>query len=781
MNTAAQALAGLLAALDTSGAFATRFAVQADPRLHIEGVGSIPLPVTSQTAQRLCTVAQPAHHGYKDQTRLDPRVRDTWEIPVSRIRFDSPQWQAVLDRALERVSRDLGLPAGTRVDAELHNLLVYAPGQFFAVHQDSETADGMLGSLVVTLPSRFTGGEFVVSHQGQVLRARGSASRLGMLAFYADCHHEVRPVKQGYRVALTYNLILPGGAHQAADVPAQDLADLTDAVRAFWRTPPTPRWKGDTATEPPDRLVYLLDHQYTQSGLSWARLKGADVPRAAALRKVAQRLDAEIFLALADVHETWTAEDDYQEYGRWEHGRWDDEEDDEDLDEDMLDDGASEPVLGELIESGIGLRHWLAPDGSGLPADADRVDEAELCFTRPSVDCTPFQSEYEGYMGNYGNTVDRWYHRAAVVMWPREGAFVIRARQSAPWAIEQIAGRLEAGDPVQALEWAQRVLPFWSRTVAGGDGAGLLGVTLPVAIALDDAQTAAGLLAPFSLQQLMPEMASQLVRLVERYGLDWCAQRLRQWTTRYESPGIQLEWLAQTLPELTRVLSATAAVDGPAVDGPAVAALLVAERWNWLQKLIGQIRARTGGKAMARALRDTGPALQALLRGSRDARRPDLRQRIIDVLLSDGLPLDVPLRVLRAVGADLSDATGLGLAPVHAHCMQVLTARLAQPERAADDWSIPPPPDCVGELGDVLARFLGAASQRRLEWRLAQDKRQVIHQLIDRHELPVRHVTRRTGRPFTLVLEKTDALFEDAAAERRQWANDLAWLRNSQP
>ena len=41
--------------------------------------------------------------------------------------------------------------------------------------------------------------------------------------------------------------------------------------------------------------------------------------------------------------------------------------------------------------------------GSGPAVDgkrvAARVDAAELCFTRPSVDLEPFESEHEGYTG----------------------------------------------------------------------------------------------------------------------------------------------------------------------------------------------------------------------------------------------------------------------------------------------------------------------------------------------------------------------------------------------
>lgn len=778
MNLAAQDIAQLLAAVDTGGAFATRFSVDADPQLHIAGIGNIPLPITLHSAHQLCAIAQPAQHGYKDQTLLDPRVRDTWEITAEHLRFDSPQWPAVLDRALKRAGRDLGLPDGTHFTAELHNLLVYAPGQFFAVHQDSEKRDGMLGTLIITLPSRFSGGEFVVSHQGQTLRARGSSSRLGMVAFYADCHHEARPVKQGYRVVLTYNLIVQGETSTRLELPNRELAALTSAVQRFWQTPPPPRWTGDRlAAEPPDRLVYLLDHQYTQKGLCWSQLKGVDAARATALRKVAEQADAEIFLTLADVHEVWSTEDDYQGHDHWHYPEEDEEDEEGDAD---IDEPGAEPVLGELIDSDIELRHWLAPDDSRLASSDNRVSAAELCFTRPSVDCAPFQSEYEGYMGNYGNTLDRWYHRAAVVMWPRERAFLIRARQSPRWAIEQIIDRLDAGESSQALTWAQSLRPFWKRAVATANDNALPAACLKAVIALDNAELGSLLLAPFSLQHLSPDMAPKFKQLLDHYGLAWCSECLRQWAqSQQKNPSWhaqddQLKWLAQTLPVLTHAWSTI-------TDGPALSAMVVEERWQWLLKSIKQQLAYGSGSNMHNTLEDTSPALLGLIRAQRDIRRPDLQQAIIDTLLSTPLPLEVPLGVLHA-SAELPETDRPDLAPVHAHCLQVLEARLAQPERADDDWSISPPTTraAEGKLGETLAQFLSDPTQRRLAWPLAKAGRQTIHQLIDFHELPVRHETQRSGRPFTLVLEKTPALFEQAAAERRQWKQELAWLRQTQ-
>ena len=101
------------------------------------------------------------------------------------------------------------------------------------------------------------------------------------------------------------------------------------------------------------------------------------------------------------------------------------------------------------------------------------------------------------------------------------------------------------------------------------------------------------------------------------------------------------------------------------------------------------------------------------------------------------------------------------------------------PVRESDNWSIPAPRGCRCRQCGTLARFLGASDQVRFEWPLARDQRAHIHQILDAHELPVSHTTRRAGRPFTLVLTKTDALFEREATERQICERDLVGLTSS--
>ena len=100
-----------LTLMSASGSFATRrSAPTKDLQLEVRGVGPIRLPVSAAAARKLCAVARPARHGYKDETRLDASIRDTWEIPKSRIAIDARAWKRTLAPQLERIRRDLGLP-----------------------------------------------------------------------------------------------------------------------------------------------------------------------------------------------------------------------------------------------------------------------------------------------------------------------------------------------------------------------------------------------------------------------------------------------------------------------------------------------------------------------------------------------------------------------------------------------------------------------------------------------------------------------------------------------
>ncbi len=140
-KAARERLARLLAG-EEAGAFSAQLSLPSDAlRLEVDGVGQVRLPVRPAQAMKLCGVARPAHFGHGEETILDPAVRDTWEISPDLVSLGGPSWAPALEGALTELADELGVPAGNRLEAELHALLVYGPGQFFVPHTDTEKND----------------------------------------------------------------------------------------------------------------------------------------------------------------------------------------------------------------------------------------------------------------------------------------------------------------------------------------------------------------------------------------------------------------------------------------------------------------------------------------------------------------------------------------------------------------------------------------------------------------------------------------------------------------
>ncbi|MGH9209503.1 MAG: 2OG-Fe(II) oxygenase [Acidimicrobiales bacterium] len=739
-------------------------------------------------AKQLIAVARPARYGRGEQTLLDRRVRDTWEVPLSRVKIDKRRWQGALRAVLDQLRVDLGMADGCELKTELHSMLVYGPGQFFVPHQDSEKDDAMVGSLVVTLPSTFTGGDLVVEHGRETKTYRGSKNALSLVAFYADCRHQIRPVRSGYRIVLTYNLLLRSDAPSEASAPmeATTVGAATASVEGHFATSAAPRWRDDSAAgEPPTRLVYLLDHEYTRRGLSWSRLKGSDARRAAVLREVAERADCDVVLALADVHETWSCyepDDRYYGHGGSGYRRWGDDGYGEDAfnDADVSDDSSDldDYQVDELVDSEVTLDSWTGAAGEPAQPVASFVGHEELCASTPSSDLRPYAAEYEGYMGNYGNTLDRWYHRGAVVLWPRQLGFRVRAEASPEWAIEELSKLLRAGELDQAQDNVRTLEPIWDRIV--GDGAttsAFVNKTLLVACGLDDRTTGSWLLAPLVLPLLDPDHASALVGLDDAYGGDWVSELVDRWSFGGAMRGSRPDWLTW-IASLSRLSEALVAA-GP--GGLPVARRLAQLSWTAVRDTTTPRRDMAPPSRRAEALDELAKPILGLLETTAVLGDTDLRDQVVRFLCDDPDRSDdlLPVMVTVLQEAYLLEAetcTTAGLDEVAQHCQGRLEARLARPRRAADDWSIELPPGCACDLCETLGMFLTDPARQVNEWPIAKDKRQHVHTRIDGAELPVRHETRRQGRPYTLILSKAKDLFRREEQTRRLDEANLAWL-----
>ncbi len=295
-----QALADLLASVQRPGGFhvAGSFDIH-PPRLEVEGVGSIALPLLPAQAEALVAGAEQAPYGRGSETLVDTGVRRTWQVDAARVKLTGRKWAEDLAGVVERVR--VGLAVAGAIEAQLYKLLIYDTGSFFVSHRDTEKAPGMFATLVVVLPCDYSGGELIIRHRGEEARVdlhRDEPSEAAFAAFYADCRHEVLPIASGYRLALIYNLIRRGEGPlpQAPDYGSQQAA-LTRLL-ADW----------DRSGAAPDKLVYPLEHAYTEAEIGFPALKGQDAAAAQVLISAAAAAGCDLYLALISVAETGWAD-----------------------------------------------------------------------------------------------------------------------------------------------------------------------------------------------------------------------------------------------------------------------------------------------------------------------------------------------------------------------------------------------------------------------------------------------------------------------------------------
>lgn len=399
------------------------------PGITVEGVGDVPLPVPEETARKLCHAATQAPYGLGEETVMDPSVRKAWQLEPSSLKILNPEWQSYLSGILQEVQCQLGIQQ--EIQASLYKMLVYESGSFFKPHRDTEKEDGMFATLVIGLPSYHEGGELRVEHDGAMenISFGGEEKRYHFhyAAFYADCRHEVRPVLEGYRVCLVYNLSLRDALFQPQ---APDFYGPKQALRSSLPALMTEEGR--------EKLIVPLKHQYTQAGVHPRSLKGADRTR----------------LALLTLYQSGAADESTVEHGyygrrfRYDHSDSDDED----------------AEFEEILEEELTLQAWWSHSGESVNIDTMHFNLSELLTEGDYEDFAREQHVLEA-TGNEGVTLERWYHHAVVVLWPRQSSFRLLAAEGQHVGLPALEQYIQQHtDPSRddgCLKFAAAVIEHW--------------------------------------------------------------------------------------------------------------------------------------------------------------------------------------------------------------------------------------------------------------------------------------------------------------------------------
>ena len=774
-NRDLKALEDALAAVRRPGDFFVRGVLEMPmPRFEIEGVGVISFPIPDSQIRDIIKHAERAPYGRGGETILDTSIRNAWQLAPTKVCIGGKSWERSFQQILETVTDGLGC-TGMNASAEFYKLLVYEEGGFFLPHRDTEKTDGMFGTLTIVLPSVHCGGELVIRHTGREVTvdlSNAEASELTFAAFYADCEHAIKPITQGSRVCLTYNLAQRGTGEKNKSIAAPLYDRETDrAVAILEQTFEKP--------DAPAKLAWLLEHHYTPVGLSFSGLKARDAALAKVVRDAARRARCALHLGIVHIGESGAAEPYFHmDYGRGR--RWKRHYDDHDMAEDAETDGKFEVI--EVYDSWRRIDQWMDTNDHAVEFGSLPIEDREILPAGALDGEAPDQQRLMEASGNEGASFERSYHRAALVIWPQDRFVDVLLRAGPAAALPHLKVRVQASNspPAPAADRqtvhsiAERIIAAWEargndrhrQTDKESDRSDMIALLGQLADAPQLERFIAGVvtreydgseneaiaanvrsLGPMLAGQLLSHLAIENMRSFPAACVDLLSRLTRE---------LGLEpttgWIAALQEIGAAIVGALPDLKKRKPDPP--------DRDWWRTQKAKPVHSATVVDLLealaslnASTLRDA--ACKSI------AANPNVFNPVI---------LIVPaLQLLHECKGDavLRDKEFQRL---WAHSGEFLLARSEQPPESPRDWRLDVKIACRCDDCRELQAFALDPTTQTHRFRVKKERRQHVHQQIDCHRLDMTHETERTGSPQTLVCSKTRATYE---RQCRQYNEDL--------
>ncbi len=725
----------------SSSSFFTKGKVQAvHMELDIKGLGAVKVPIAPGRAKQLIKQCSLAPYGQGKNTLINTSVRNVWELDPRKFKIISTEWRRQLNEIVNTVSTGLNV-AGRRVSARLYKLLAYEEGCFFLPHQDTERNDGMFASLIISLPSAHKGGNLIVEHKGLVKKFsfgnKDSASTLQYAGFYADCCHEVKPITEGYRICLIYNLSL--ASKSTANLPPgtdRTIEKISNILR---------QWHDGINQQPPTeqaKKAFLLEHEYTSASLSLQHLKGSDFIHGQIIQQAAKRLGFDIHLALLSYYISGEPEMDYDDYS---YGRGYDHNDD--IDEATC-------AMSYVIEEYIDVKSGYSLDGKRQNLGALTFTPANIIANTPFTERSADETEYEGYMGNYGPTLERWYHRAAIIFWPQDYRFNIMARAGPEASVPDLLNMLDTlkcGVATQGDTAMVNCHAYATQIIAHGANwdAPCIKSMCSILTTLNSQSLALDFTVLMLEKNIKPGTGRSLSRLFNYFA----------WSMA-EKPLMDAFSAADHAPELLMALLTELNKSGNDTDrnkhlqaDSFKCHLLFSLAKKFMQKLENQ-----GNTRFHYNYGDSN------------------KQTMIKQSLSDCANLFSKTMTNKLIVHYLNTLKQYPMHKVHIlllkqhhkhqkklsaamkqyldKLIQLLQERTRTAIRPPAHWGMDYQWSCSCSDCELLKTFLINKTESKLAVKLAKERRRHMHQIIDGNEIDVTHVTVRKGSPLTLVFQK---------------------------
>ncbi|GBU10173.1 hypothetical protein AwWohl_13110 [Gammaproteobacteria bacterium] len=717
--------------------------------LNIAGIGDIAMPLKQKQIKEMLKISNEAKFGLREQTLLDKTIRNTQEIHADQL--DVQYDEEVLEQMLLKIRDSLNLPKHSRLIPHLHNLLIYREGQFFKPHQDSEKVPRMIATMVVVLPSAHIGGALLV-HHGKLSREFTSENlaekNIKVAAFYADCPHEVLEVTKGYRVALTYNLSLSSDQETEIDTKQEpnfiQNLELNSSIKSYFSIPKDQQ-------ENDHMLVYLLDHAYTEHSLRWDLLKGKDHMIAHALLGAANTLNLVPHLALAEIYQAWEVEEEY-DYDNYKSNN-----------SDGSDISDLKPI--EMIDEQLTLEYWVDDTNKVANYAKCDVNEEQVCSSIDSDKDHLINYEYEGWMGNYGSTLDYWYRRAAIVLWEHSTEismqFNLNYAESLAKLLALTSQKGHASAVTNVLDQADDYLFSCDKSDEQH-----LKWFMQIAVYIEDEVRAQSLLDHFSIRGLDASCACELLLLEKSYSIEFMDKIINS-LIKNDTP--HSSYFTNDC-EDKMLCDSAAFVRAALKSGLAKSIVRNILDYHINTFIENGIKSSNIMSLLNKSnFKHRSNEFTALIWSCHALGDLDLATKVIahtvehpNVYQASDL-VALVLELQKETDNDLS----IAYSALYAHVKEMITQEFKQGLRSKKDYSIFIPSSdkqkfSKCKLSQIAMEFAQSPTEIQKVWGIAKDDRQLVESCITRLGIAVCCEVIKQGSPHKLVMTKSDNIYKES-------------------
>jgi hypothetical protein len=383
-------------------------------------------------------------------------------------------------------------------------------------------------------------------------------------------------------------------------------------------------------------------------------------------------------------------------------------------------------------------------------------------------------------------TYDRWYRRAAILLWPERRQFEVLCdddgRRLIPMLVEMIAqwrrSGAEGSAPLKAQcgALAAAILTTWPAVprpwhVRSFDrNRKEPEDVLPLLAALEDPELVGKYLGEVMVRDQTIEPSPALTSIGQEYG--WA-------TFRPALLALVRSTTARTLERDVRLLERVCTVS----PGQAGWSELCAELAETLVTHLATIDRQSPRPSSGRSDLDRASVLAGLVRSLIAADQPALLELVLDHAMAQPelYPLlGVQMAALGSLQPWLAKnlrAPNATLSRWVAWCREGLEALTAEAPREPTDFRRSAEIRCKCQRCTGLKRFLESPSESVYRYAAAQADRGHLESTIESDRLDVACKTEEKGRPYTLVCTKTKASYEASRQAYQQNLEHLATVR----